>query len=249
MAIAMAATLAFSALAGPGKPQQQPVTIHVEVVERNRADRSKRASVSNTRDDSNVAIWLTPVNDSNEPVPATRTIPTRQNLQLIQRNKSFQPHVLVIPAGSTVEFPNKDPFFHNVFSLFDGRRFDLGLYEGGSSSSARFEHPGVSFLFCNIHPEMSAAVVVVDTPYFALSNRAGLISIPGVPDARYLLHVWSEHSSVDELKNLERVIVVSDTTRSLEPLKILDKGDFKLGHKNKYGQEYTPIPDVAYKRP
>jgi plastocyanin len=242
--------LAMMALAGTlaarAKPQQQPITVRVEVGERNNA---KHSSASTTRDDSNVVVWLTPVNDANEPIPASRTIPTRQNLQLLQRNKSFQPHVLVVPAGSTVEFPNRDPFFHNVFSLFDGKRFDLGLYEGGASNSARLDHPGVSFLFCNIHPEMSAAVVVVDTPYFALSNRAGLISIANVPDGRYLLHVWSEHSSVDELKNLERVIVVSDATRSLEPLKVLDTGDFKIGHKNKYGQEYTPIPDAAYKRP
>jgi len=244
--MALAGTLAVGALAARAKPQGQPITLRVEVVERNSA---KHSSASTTRDDSNVVVWLTPVNDANEPIPASRTIPTRQNLQLLQRNKSFQPHVLVVPAGSTVEFPNRDPFFHNVFSLFDGKRFDLGLYEGGASNSARFDHPGVSFLFCNIHPEMSAAVVVVDTPYFALSNRAGLISIANVPDGRYLLHVWSEHSSVDELKNLERVIVVSDATRSLEPLKVLDTGDFKLGHKNKYGQEYTPIPDAAYKRP
>jgi plastocyanin len=247
--VAVAVMLVFSTPEVPAMPQQQPITVRVEVVERNTDNYAKRASAFTKRDNSNVVIWLTPVNDANEPVPASRTILTRQNLQLIQRNKRFQPHVLVIPAGYTVEFPNKDPFFHNVFSLFDGKRFDLGLYEGGSSSSARFEHPGVSFLFCNIHPEMSAAVVVVDTPYFALSNCAGLVSIASVPDGRYLLHVWSEHSSVDELKNLERVIVVSDATRSLGPMKVLDTGAFRLGHKNKYGQEYTPIPDVAYKRP
>jgi hypothetical protein len=167
----------------------------------------------------------------------------------MQSNKSFQPHVLVVPAGSVVEFPNKDPFFHNVFSLFDGKRFDLGLYEGGSSVSARFEHPGVSFLFCNIHPDMSAAVVSVDTPYYALSDRSGLVTISNVPNGRYLLHVWYERSSAEELKNLERVITISAATRSLETLRIPDNGDFKLTHKNKYNQDYTPIPNAAYRRP
>jgi plastocyanin len=232
--------------ARPARPQQVPApfTVRVDVIHRDAA-----AKASASRDFSNVAVWLTPINDANEPVAATRTIPPRQNLQLVQRNKNFQPHVMVVPSGSIVEFPNRDPFFHNVFSLFDGKRFDLGLYEGGSSNSAHFEHPGVSFLFCNIHPEMSAAIVSVDTPYYGLSDRAGQVSIPNVPDGRYLMHVWYERSSMEDLKKLERVVVLSNSTRNLAALRIPDNGDFKLSHKNKYGQEYTPIPDAAYKRP
>jgi plastocyanin len=240
--------LAVSLVAGslPAHPQEAPApfTVHVDVIRRDAPARS-----SSPRDSSNVVVWLTPINDANEPVAAGRTIPPRQNLQVMQRGKSFQPHVLVVPAGSVVEFPNKDPFFHNVFSLFDGKRFDLGLYEGGSSTSARFEHPGVSFLFCNIHPEMSAAVVSVDTPYYGLSNRAGLISIANVPDGRYLMHAWYERSSVEELKNLERIVTLNDSLRNLPALKIPFSGDFNLSHKNKYGQEYMPVPDAAYKRP
>ena len=136
----------------------------------------------------------------------------------LQCNKNFQPHVLVVPAGSVVEFPNRDPFFHNVFSLFDGKRFDLGLYEGGSSNSARFEHPFVSFLFCNIHPEMSAAIVSVDTPYYALSDPPAR-SRSECSDGRYLMHIWYERSSVEELKSLERVVVLSTSTRNLAALK------------------------------
>ncbi len=244
---AVAIALTISALSSVSAHPQQappPFTVHVDVIHREAAAKS-----STSHDFSNVAIWLTPVNDANQPVAASRTIPLRQNLQIFQRNKNFQPHVLVVPAGSVVEFPNKDPFFHNVFSLFDGKRFDLGLYEGGASNSARFDHPGISFLFCNIHPEMSAAIVSVDTPYYALSDRAGLVSIPNVPDGRYLMHVWYERGLTDELKNLERVVVLSDSTRNLAVLTITDNGDFKLSHKNKYGQEYTPIPDTAYKRP
>ena len=121
---------------------------------------------------------------------------------MVQRNKRFSPHVLVVQAGSMVQFPNEDPFFHNVFSLFAGKRFDLGLYEAGSSRSVRFDHPGASFLFCNIHPEMTAVIVVVPTPYYGLSDAAGRISIAGVPDGRYQLKVWHERSSPDDLKRL-----------------------------------------------
>ena len=85
--------------------------------------------------------------------------------QLVQKDKSFQPSLLVVPAGGQVEFPNHDPFFHNVFSLFDGKRFDLGLYEGGSTQFVRFDKPGISFIFCNIHPQMSAVVIALNTPY------------------------------------------------------------------------------------
>ena len=247
MAAAVAISLALGALDASSVRSQQapaPVTLHVDVIHRDAA-----AKPSASRDFSNVAVWLTPINDANEPIAASLTVPPRQSLQIVQRNKNFQPHVLIVPAGSVVEFPNRDPFFHNVFSLFDGRRFDLGLYEGGASNSARFEHPGVSFLFCNIHPEMSAAIVSVDTPYYTLSDRAGLVSIPNVPDGRYLMHVWYERSPAEELKNLERVVVLSNSTRSLAALRITDNGDFKLSHKNKYGQEYTPTPDAAYKRP
>ena len=93
------------------------------------------------------------------------------NPRLVQKNKSFEPHILVVPAGSMVEFPNRDPFFHNVFSLFEGKRFDLGLYEAGTSRMVRFDRPGISYIFCNIHPEMSAVVITMATPLYAISNR------------------------------------------------------------------------------
>jgi plastocyanin len=230
--------------------QQAPVIGRVEVV---RHGAARPLSAGGAQDQSNVVVWLTPLDDpsrAGDVVPvATRTLAARQSLQLVQRNKSFEPHVLVAQVGSTVQFPNKDPFFHNVFSLFDGKRFDLGLYEGGSSNSARFDRPGVSFLFCNIHPEMSGIVVVVDTPYFALSDRNGRVAFPNVPHGRYLMHVWYERSSTEDLKTLERMVNISDSARSLETVLVIDSGDFQLTHKNKYGQDYTPQTAPAYKRP
>jgi plastocyanin len=230
----------------PAPAQLAPVTVQVQVVRRNA---KKPAPAESAHDYSNVAVWLTPLDANDATALADRTPPPRQNLQLVQRNKSFEPHILVVQVHSTVEFPNKDPFFHNVFSLFDGKRFDLGLYEGGSSNSARFDRPGVSFLFCNIHPEMSAIVVVVETPYFGVSDRSGRVAIPNVADGRYTLHAWYERTAAEDLKTLDRAIAISESTRSLEPFQVLDTGDFKLTHKNKYGQDYVPTASPAYKRP
>ena len=86
----------------------------------------------------------------------------------LQKNRVFQPHLLIIPVGSVVQFPNADPFFHNVFSLFDGKRFDLGLYEAGSTKSVTFSREGVSYIFCNIHPEMSAVILTLSTSLYSV---------------------------------------------------------------------------------
>jgi len=113
-------------------------------------------------DVAGVVVSLIPLNSSQaaslkqSPIHATLT----------QKHKKFSPHVLVIPPGSVVDFPNRDPFFHNVFSLFEGKRFDLGLYESGTSRSVKFDRPGVSYIFCNINPQMNAIVISLDTPYY-----------------------------------------------------------------------------------
>src|SRR3984885_5255093 len=129
-------------------------------------------------DASKVVLWLTPLGST--PAPVATPQHAGQIPQLVQKDKSFQPSLLVIPAGGKVEFPNRDPFFHNVFSLFDGKRFDLGLYESGSTQFVQFDKPGISYIFCNIHAQMSAVVIAVDTPYYAISNGRGEISIGGV---------------------------------------------------------------------
>ena len=136
-------------------------------------------------------------------------------------------------------------------SLFDGKRFDLGFYEAGSSKKVHFDRPGVSFLFCNIHPEMSAAVVAVDTPYFGISDRTGRVSIPNVPESRYLLSVWYERSLQADLKSVSRVVTISDTARSLEAIRVIENTNFTLEHKNKYGQDYVPPASTSpsYKHP
>jgi plastocyanin len=216
-------------LAALGQCQNATVTGRIDLVDK------AGASVA---DKSNVVIWLTPLDDP-ETSPAPLPV-NQQHAQLLQKDKSFKPHVLVIPAGTVVSFPNRDPIFHNVFSLFEGKRFDLGLYEAGSTRAVRFDRPGVSYIFCNIHPEMSAVVVVMATPYYGTSDRRGEVSIANVPPGRYTLHVWHERSLPEMLKNLTREIMVPEGAASLGALHVIEAANLYQAHKNKYGRDYDP---------
>ena len=106
-----------------------------------------------------------------------------------QRNLQFLPQVLAVRVGTTVKFPNGDRVFHNVFSFQDGKKFDLGLYPVGAVKYVRFDQPGVSRLFCNIHPKMAAYVVAVDSPYFATTDEHGAFRIDA-PPGTYTYHAW-----------------------------------------------------------
>jgi plastocyanin len=159
---------------------------------------------------------------------------------LAQKNKEFDPHLLVVTRGSSIEFPNRDPWFHNVFSLFNGKRFDLGLYEAGSSRTVHFDREGISFIFCNIHSEMSAVIVVLGTSYFATTNKRGGFSIVGVPPGRYTLHVWNENSQPGTLQVLTRELQIGDNAKSIEPIRLLVTRSATMPHKNKYGKDYEP---------
>ena len=113
-----------------------------------------------------------------------------QKVVLDQRNLAFAPFVLAVRIGTTVEFPNNDRVFHNVFSFRDGKKFDLGMYPTGSMKRIVFDKPGLARLFCNIHPNMAAYIMAVDSPYFAVSNEKGAFTIPGVPPGTYTYHAW-----------------------------------------------------------
>jgi plastocyanin len=222
--------------------QDARVTAQVQIVAKSAAKPAATHAAHSSSAD--VVIWLEPIDSDGKPIASAIDPP--RDVQLVQRNKTFEPHVVVVPVGTVVQFPNKDPFFHNVFSLFDGKRFDLGLYEAGSSKPLRFDRPGVSFLFCNIHPEMSAVVVVVQTPYFAKSDRSGRISIAGVPDGRYRLRVWYERSAPEDLRKLDRAVVISTDSRALGEFRVPEDPNATLAHKNKYGQDYPPPANGIY---
>ena len=222
--------------------QDVSVTTHVGLI--NPATETQQRSSAN--DLSNVVVWLSPPDKNSATIAPAAPASTPR---LIQRNKSFEPHLLVVEVGTVVQFPNKDPFFHNIFSLYEGKPFDLGLYEAGSTRTVRFDRPGVSFLFCNIHSEMSAVVVAVDTRYFAISDSSGQIRIHDVPPGRYLMHVWYERSKPEDLQSLNRLVTISSATRTLPPLQVPLDPNFTLTHKNKYGQDYVPPPTPEYQQP
>ena len=228
----MKTALAFAcvslAASAPAPGQAFDVTGNVIVA---RKDHSKPANT----DHSNVVVWLKPV------ALASSAARPPSRFEIRQTHKRFEPHLLAVPVGSTVWFPNRDPFFHNVFSLYDGNRFDLGLYEAGGTHSARFDRPGICFIFCNIHPEMSAIVVVVDGPY-AVSNREGSVTIPNVLPGRYQVYTWHERARSSPPGGQPPSVTITADNPVLPPLTLIDSGELIAPHKNKYGLDYTTPP-------
>jgi plastocyanin len=121
---------------------------------------------------------------------STQAAAQAQRVVVDQRNLSFLPHVLAVQVGTVVDFPNNDKVFHNVFSFRDGKKFDLGMYPKGTAKRIVFDQPGLSRLFCNIHPNMAAYVMAVDTPYFAVSDDKGAFTVARVPPGTYTYHAW-----------------------------------------------------------
>jgi plastocyanin len=206
------------------------VTAHLEIP---RGDGPKTALPSS-------AIWLTPQHAS----PLTQARNDRA-YTLLQKNKQFSPHLLVVPVGSVVHFPNADPFFHNVFSLFDGRRFDLGLYEAGTTRDVTFGREGISYIFCNIHPEMSAVIIALATPFYATEEAQGRFRIQDVPADDYTLHVWVEGEDEAVLKALTRKVHIAGDHFELGAISLPSPPHPPTSHENKYGTGYdTREPSV-----
>jgi plastocyanin len=192
---------------------------------------------------ANVVVWLS----SLKPGAATPMMPARQtSYRLVQKDKMFTPHLLVVPTGSQVEFPNQDPFFHNVFSLFNGKRFDLGLYESGTSRGVLFDREGVSYIFCNIHPEMGAIVLTLNTPYYGISGENGVVILHNVPPGSYRLNVWSENGQLANPSVSQRIVQVSTDAVHLGNITLLAATDALANHKNKFGEDYEPNHDPKY---
>jgi len=179
-------------------------------------------------------LWLTPLGQ------ASAAPPTPGAFTMAQKDKEFHPRLLVVPVGSTVSFPNADPFFHNVFSLFNGRRFDLGLYQSGQTRTIAFSREGVSYIFCNIHPEMSAVIISLKTPYFAAPDAEGHATLRGVPEGMYRLEVWSETASPEALHSLSRTVRIDSSDTNLGKIDIQASSTGLGQHLNKFGQPYDP---------
>ena len=176
--------------------------------------------------------WLTPLGGV-----AAAPSGERRNYRMVQKNKQFDPHLLVVPVGSLVQFPNHDPFFHNVFSLYNGKRFDLGLYETGSERGVRFDREGVSYIFCNIHPEMGAVILALSTPYYAVSVD-GAIAITDVPPGRYSLNVWSEGATQESMTAARQQVTVGPDRTVAGTVSLVATPSPMEHHANKFGAPY-----------
>lgn len=204
------------------------VTLHVAIM-----DSTGKGGTPSMQ--SPVVAWLVPVDASG--ARAFQVQPgAGQVFEMAQKNKMFVPHLLVVPVGATVSFPNRDPFFHNVFSLFNGKRFDLGLYEGGNTHAVPFTRDGVSYIFCNIHPEMGAVILSVSTPYFAIGTQSS-VQLGYVPAGEYVLRVWAENAAPESLAAASRTIKVHGPALDLGTLQILLQP--RAAHTNKFGEPYS----------
>lgn len=198
-------------------------------------------SLPGTRRAVPAVVWL-------EALPGTPALPfvLHGPYRLLQKNRTFTPHLQVIPVGSVVQFPNADPFFHNVFSLFEGKRFDLGLYEAGSSKSVTFSREGVSYIFCNIHPEMSAVVVALSTPLYAVADASDSFVLRGIPPGDYELHIWIEGVPQPVLRSLRREVHFPPRVVDLGALRAPIARPRALTHANKFGKAYDTEPQTTY---
>jgi plastocyanin len=200
---------------------------------------SRDPAVRRHRDYTGVVLWLEPVDARAR--TAAHLAPIRA--EMIQKNKRFSPHILAVPLGSSVNFPNVDPIFHNAFSNFSGQIFDIGLYPPNTSRSVVFRREGIVRVFCNIHPTMSGVIVVLNTPWYAPSSASGGFEIRGVPPGEYRLHLFHERAAEDRLHALERQIEVGQDAVALPRMSISETGYLQVPHKNKYGKDYPPVAD------
>jgi plastocyanin len=158
--------------------------------------------------------------------------------RIASKSKRFDPHVAVVPTGGTVQFPNLDGIYHNVFSLSEKARFDLGLYRNGAARAMTFENPGPVKIYCNIHPQMAAVLVVIDGGIWAQAAADGTAVLAGVPAGKATVRAWDE-------KGGEFTAVVDVPAEGAATLAVTLDGSLwrEAGHKNKYGKDYPPPDD------
>jgi len=167
---------------------------------------------------------------------------TAAAIDITINDKVYRPRVVVVPVGSTVRFPNTDPFDHNVFSVTEPNQFDLGLYGRGEAKTHTFARPGLVRVYCNVHPKMVAYVVVMANRYYAQPGVDGSFTISNVVPGHYRMHVWHERISAEIVKD------VTVTASGAVDLRVaLDARGYKWkAHKNKDGQEYPT--NAGYER-
>jgi len=178
---------------------------------------------------SEVVVYL-------EGVPVKPKTPKTIAATITMQGKKFKPHVVVVPLGATVDFPNEDPIFHNAFSVSGQNSFDLELYKRPKSGVNTFQNPGVVRVYCNIHPQMSAVILVRDNPFYTMAAQDGSFVIDKVPAGRFTLTAWHERVPIPHSEE----VTVPAVGRVEGELK-LDASNYKREtHKNKFGKDYSP---------
>lgn len=167
--------------------------------------------------------------------------PRPADAEIAMHGKEYIPHVRVVPAGSTVAFPNQDPFRHNVFSNSPAGPFDLGLTPRGAAARNTFRRSGAYRIYCNIHSRMSAFVVAVGTPWFTQADADGTFTLDNVPPGRYVLHVWHERGG-----EVSRPIEVGPDVLGELAVELDARGWRPTEHKNKFGLDYTASDGERY---
>ena len=145
---------------------------------------SQDAAVRKHMDFSGVVVWLEPVNGSAIPAPPGAAA------KMVQKDKTFTPHVLPIRVGTSVDFPNFDPIFHNVFSLSKPKNFDLGNYSKGQTRMVVFLKPGIVAVYCHLHPNMAGTIVVTPNQWSVCVDTAGQYALANVPPGKYTVVAW-----------------------------------------------------------
>ncbi|MBL8997211.1 MAG: hypothetical protein KJZ74_08465 [Gemmatimonadales bacterium] len=219
------AVLALAAAAAAPAAAQGTVSGRVSIVERPN---------ETTTDLNSTIIYLVSAESASVAPKAGRTT-------IAMNGRAFVPRLRVVSPGSRVDFPNQDPFSHNIFSTTAGAQFDLGLYPAGKSKEVQFKRAGAFPVYCNIHPRMTAFVVVAPTPWVAQAGNDGRWTIEGVPAGKYTLHVWHERAKATET---QVVVGAGGLANVATPL---DARGFRfVQHKNKFGKEYDKTGKDRY---
>jgi plastocyanin len=184
---------------------------------------------------SSVIIYLDSASaESKIPVESVK-----KNFAMETKNKQISPRVLAVPVGAAVNFPNFDSIYHNLFSVSSPNQFDLGIYKGGDSKIHVFENPGIVKVFCNVHPQMSATIVVNTTKYSTVADTKGNFDLGQIPNGIYDVKAYTEEGQMTER------ITVGDMPQKVH-LTIDARNFKKLRHKNKFGKDYSANEDERY---
>ena len=225
MAPALASALALSLLAAarpPAPPTATDLAGRVDIL-----DKDKKHTPG-----ANSVVWIPGLTPPEAPPAAGAPVMPA----MASQEKRFAPHILAVAAGTEVSFPNRDPIFHNVFSLTPENKFDLGLYRKGAAKSVRMTTPALVRIYCNIHADMAAFVMVLDRALFMVTGADGVYLLPAIPAGQYTVHVWNERTG----EQTQPVTIDPAAPARLDLL--LDASAYKpQAHTNKFGRAYPPV--------